>query len=249
MGSLIKKAFDFLLHATPLRTNILVFLIILVSIPLTVIFAGKPQTIKQQAAVKTSPSPTPDKNSSSPQPQNSTLFYIEPFTIDGVQKTNAPNKPKDKNLTLYLYTLIDDPGKDPKEEKVFRKLTIPSRYDKASNTFSSSKFRLDNLSQDKYQLLLKIDGSLRQLVGIKDISPNDTVIIQSSEIKLVMGDVNNDNELNILDYGMIISCFEDKADLCTKRDASDLNFDGIVNRLDYDFFLKNLSLVSELNKL
>src|SRR3989344_2988504 len=100
MDSLIKKAFGFLLHPTALRTNILVFLIILVLIPITVIFAGQPQTTQQHAAVKISPSPTPDKNPPSPQPQNSILFYIEPFIINSIKRTNASYRPKDRNVTF-----------------------------------------------------------------------------------------------------------------------------------------------------
>ena len=248
---LIKRAFVFLLHPTASRTNMLVLLLIFASIPLTVLSAKKPQQINQQPAVKNVLSTSQDNNILPSQPQNSTLFYIEPFTIAGIKKTNTPNKPKDKNITFYLYNLIDDPEKDEDAEKAFRKLTISSSYDKNTNTFSSSKFHLDNLPQGKYQLLLKIDGSLRQSVGIKDIYPNETVIIQEKKIKLVMGDVNNDNKLNILDYDLILSCFEDKivTSFCVNKDSSDLNFDGINNGLDYDIFLKNLSLVSKLDKL
>ena len=141
MGSL-KKAFGFLLHPTALRTNLLIFVIILASIPLTVFVAKQPQTIQQQAAVKTFSSPAPEKNLPTPQPQSSILFYIEPFTVESIKRTNASYKPKDKNITFYLYNLIDDPENDLKETKVFKKITIPAFYDKAENTFSSSRFNL-----------------------------------------------------------------------------------------------------------
>lgn len=241
MVSLIKRAFVFLLHPTASRTNgVLIILIILASIPLTVLFAQMHQQINQEAA----PPPPPPS-----QPQNPAAFvYIEPFTIDGIQNKNT-TQPKDKNITLYLYNLTHDPSSEPKETKVFKKLILPSNYDPASNTFSSSKFSLDNAPKGKYQLLLKIDGSLRQLIGIKDITAsNETIIIQSEEVKLIMGDVNNDNELNILDYGLILDCFEDTViHVCANKDFADLNFDGMVNNLDYDLFLKNL-LVSKADK-
>lgn len=239
MASLIKKAFIFLLHPTALRTNILVFLIVLALIPITVMSAGRPQTIQQEAAVKIPP----------PQPQSSTLFYIEPFIIDGIKKTNTQNI-KDKNITLYLYNLTDDPIQDSKETKVFRKLTIPAAYDKTSNTFSSSKFSFDNTPVGKYQLLLKVSGSLKQNLGTEDLSSSsETIIIQGKEIKLIMGDINNDNEINMLDYAMIANCFEAKAvtSLCQNIDQADLNYDGLINSLDYDFFLE--SLVSKTKKL
>lgn len=250
MGSLIKKAFGFLLHATPLRTNILILFIILASIPLTVFVTKKPQTIQQQAAVKTFPSPAPDETSPSPQPQTSTLFYIEPFTIDGIKKTSALNQPKDKNITFYLYNLTDDPETDPKEKKVFKKIAIPATYDKATNTFSSSKFSLENVPEGEYQILIKVNGSRRQFLGTKEIFINQTIIIQGKEIKLIMGDVNNDNEIDMLDYSMIMNCFEDKAvtSTCEKSEEADLNSDGIINSLDYDIFSKSL-LVSETNRL
>src|SRR3989344_233826 len=250
MVSLIQKTFNFLLHPTALRTNVLIFIFILVLIPITVIFAGQPQTIQQQAAVKTSLSPTPAKNSSSPQPQNSILFYIEPFTIDAIRKTDVSGKSKDKNITFYLYHLTDDPEDDPEEKKVFKKITIPAAYDKDTNTFSSSRISLYNIPTGKYQLLLKVNGSLRQPLGTKEISADETIIIQAKEIKLVMGDVNNDNEIDMLDYAMILNCFEDKAvtSACKNPEDNDLNSDGIINSLDYDILSKSL-LVSKTRKL
>ena len=250
MTSLIKKAFSFLLHPTALRTNILVFLIILVLIPITVIFAGQPQTIQQQAAVKTSLSLTPAKNSSSPQPQNSILFYIEPFTIDRIKKTNALKKTIDKNITFYLYNPTDDLKSDLKEKKVFRKTTTPAIYDKTTNTFSSSKFSLENIPAGKYQMLIRVNGSLRQFLGMKEISEGETIIIQGKEIKLIMGDINNDNEINMLDYSMIVNCFEDKAvtSICENAKNADINSDGLINSLDKDIFFKSL-LASKTNNL
>lgn len=246
----LKKAFGFLLHATPLRTNILVFIIILVSILLTVIFTGQPRTTQQQAAVKTISSPAPEKNLPTPQPQSSILFYIEPFSIDDIKKTSPLNQPKDKNITFYLYNLTDDPETDPKEKKVFKKITISATYDKATNTFFSSKFILENVPEGEYQILIKVNGSRRQFLGTKEISIDQTIIIEGKEIKLIMGDVNNDNEIDMLDYSTIMNCFEEKivTSMCEATEDADINSDGKINSIDRDIFLKSL-LVSKTKKL
>ena len=180
--------------------------------------------------------------------QNPSAFvYIEPFIIDGIENTAIP---VDKNITLFLSSLTDDSSSSPKEKSVFKEFILPSKYETATNTFSSPKFSLDNVPNGKYQLLLKVDGSLKQLIGIKDITnSNKTLIIQSDEIKLFIGDTNNDNELNILDYAVILNCFESNTfnPICVNSDSADINYDGMVNDADYNLFLKNI-LVSRAEK-
>lgn len=62
---------------------------------------------------------------------------------------------------------------------------------------------------------------------------------------LVVGDMNNDGTLNILDYNIFIGCYSDllAATSCTPEQqvASDLNDDGVVNEDDYNLFLRELA--------
>ena len=49
-------------------------------------------------------------------------------------------------------------------------------------------------------------------------------------VKFVSGDINSDNELNLLDYNIFISCFGGKA--CDKKQQADLNLDGKIDEVD-----------------
>lgn len=62
---------------------------------------------------------------------------------------------------------------------------------------------------------------------------------------LVVGDANNDNSLDILDYNMIADCFSISASpkFCSdlsKKQAADLNDDGNVDGIDINLFVRNV---------
>lgn len=63
-------------------------------------------------------------------------------------------------------------------------------------------------------------------------------------VTLVVGDTNNDNTLDILDYNMIYGCYsvDSPPRNCnaTQKFQSDLNDDGNVNQYDYNLFLREL---------
>ena len=50
------------------------------------------------------------------------------------------------------------------------------------------------------------------------------------KIQLVPGDIIEDDQLNLLDYNAILSCFGSRR--CEKKVQSDLNFDKIVDEVD-----------------
>lgn len=66
---------------------------------------------------------------------------------------------------------------------------------------------------------------------------------------LIAGDSNGDNQLNILDYNMILDCYADLTQprACTdlaKKQATDLDDDGKVNQFDYNLFIREMSVRS-----
>ncbi len=69
-----------------------------------------------------------------------------------------------------------------------------------------------------------------------------------SPLSLIGGDTDNDNKITILDYNLIFDCFSDLAGPknCTpeKKLATDLNDDGVVNQIDYNFFIRELSILA-----
>jgi Mg-chelatase subunit ChlD len=66
------------------------------------------------------------------------------------------------------------------------------------------------------------------------------------DTSLTAGDTNNDNKLNIIDYNAIRDCYSDvtTAIHCdpTKKLQTDINDDGGVNQVDYNLFLRELSV-------
>lgn len=69
-----------------------------------------------------------------------------------------------------------------------------------------------------------------------NISDGQTIDISAD---LVAGDINNDNQLSILDYNMLIGCFGligQNTDLACKE--ADLNDDGTIDQFDYNLWLR-----------
>ncbi|MDP3940896.1 MAG: hypothetical protein Q8Q49_01160, partial [bacterium] len=63
---------------------------------------------------------------------------------------------------------------------------------------------------------------------------------------LVVGDSNDDNSLDILDYNMLIDCFSISAPpkFCSdlsKKLATDLNDDGSIDGVDVNLFVRNVT--------
>jgi hypothetical protein len=101
------------------------------------------------------------------------------------------------------------------------------------------------LSTGIYTIRAKTDKYLRrQIPGIISITSGATKAI--SPFTLVVGDVNNDNKLDIGDYNLLLDCFSDltPARNCdaTKKVATDITDDGNVNQFDYNLFLREISV-------
>jgi hypothetical protein len=95
-----------------------------------------------------------------------------------------------------------------------------------------------------YNVKVKTAYHLRRLLpGIQHIQVGQNNSLP--QITLVAGDINNDNQLNILDYNILLGCYSDLAAAanCTadNKVASDLNDDGHVNQIDYNLFLREVA--------
>jgi hypothetical protein len=101
---------------------------------------------------------------------------------------------------------------------------------------------LGTMPTGAYTMKIKTDQYLKKTVpGIYTMAAGTLVIPAFS---LITGDTNNDNQLNVLDYNLIIDCFSDlfPAKNCDaqKKLMTDITDDGFVKDEDYNLFLREL---------
>lgn len=114
----------------------------------------------------------------------------------------------------------------------------------------------DDFSTGNYIVKVKVDGRLKkQISGIQRLEAGK--INSMDPVNLIAGDIDNDNKIGILDYGILISCSifaktEQAKALCSENKnfklLSDLNDDGEnantprVDQLDYGYFIQEYSV-------
>lgn len=121
-----------------------------------------------------------------------------------------------------------------------KSLTV--NYDAASKRYKGTT-DIGVLPAGKYNMKIKTDGYVRQLVGlrrgqiIQDLTPG--AVIQIPDEILIAGDVNNDNSLNILDYyNGFAPCFNKAASGGCQN--ADFNADGKIDLVDHKFIVDNI---------
>lgn len=102
---------------------------------------------------------------------------------------------------------------------------------------------IPNIKTGLFTVKVKLDQYLRTLIpGIQSLTAGQ--VNQLSPISLVVGDINGDNMLNILDYNILMGCYSDilPAANCSEANKllADLDDDGKVNQYDYNLFLREL---------
>jgi hypothetical protein len=100
-----------------------------------------------------------------------------------------------------------------------------------------------SIASGPYTVKVKTDQFLRTIVpGIQNLVANQSVNLPKTA--LIGGDINSDNQLNILDYNILMGCYSDlsPAISCAAGDEvkADITDDGAVNQFDYNLFLREL---------
>lgn len=116
-------------------------------------------------------------------------------------------------------------------------------YDSGLGGFTG-QVNLGAIETGPYTVKIKTNPFLRrQVEGIQNLIKGQNVSLPAT--RLVVGDINNDNLANILDYNILIGCYSDltAAASCTpdNKHLSDLNDDDSVNQYDYNLFIRELS--------
>lgn len=120
-------------------------------------------------------------------------------------------------------------------------------YTATSETFQGT-IPVSNLSAGQYVVKVATSGFLTaEYPTTISFTPGQTLTLP--EIFLVNGDINNDNQLDILDYNLLISCYGSKqsstscsAPITTTNSGADIDDDKMVGGSDYNLFLRELSV-------
>lgn len=118
-----------------------------------------------------------------------------------------------------------------------------------------------------YRIRVKLPNSLREAIQPEFQNIDVTKDIDLPEVTLVMGDFDNNNILNILDFNIFKNCMdvtlfeaeefvEEDAETfgrpvrvlaasCSQHDVTDLNGDGVVDTLDYNLLLNSFQNVRD----
>ncbi len=116
-------------------------------------------------------------------------------------------------------------------------------FDTTSGHFKGLISLGTDISSGAHQIRVKTDQFLRALVpGIQNLTAGQTKELPLAA--LVNGDINNDNQLNILDYNILMGCYSDLSPAvnCPAGEElrADITDDGAVNQFDYNLFLREL---------
>lgn len=126
-------------------------------------------------------------------------------------------------------------------QQVLSKQTSVS-YEATNGSFKGF-LTTDTLPAGVYTIKVKTDQYLRAIIpGIQTITTGQNNFMP--ETRLITGDINNDNVINIVDYNVLLGCYSDlsPATNCPgDKDNADLTDDGAVNAFDYNLFLRELT--------
>lgn len=97
------------------------------------------------------------------------------------------------------------------------------------------------IQKNTYQVKIKSPQYLRRSFGVHEIESGKSIIFP--EATFVVGDINNDNKLNTLDYNLFLKCYPQN-NTCTEeeRTLSDFNDDGKVDFTDFNLFSREFGV-------
>ncbi len=171
--------------------------------------------------------------------------------FDGINQTSTPHHPQ-RNLIVSFYTTQDF------TTKPVYQLPVIVSYNPTANAgvFANTAIDLRTIAQGAYFILVKSqEGSLREEASPTAVQIAASTVTQlngATPLRLPLGDVNNDNVIDLADYNILVDCYGTKAAsrACTAHHLSDAlmsNFadfddDGVVNGVDYNILIRNFGV-------
>lgn len=154
-----------------------------------------------------------------------------------------PVRSSGRNFTVQLF--------NPSSDALITESRGTLTYNGAGSGTFSSTVNFPSVTTGTYKMRVKPDGYLRRNVtgAIQDNSGlanpinittgiNQTLGLPS--IIFVTGDIDNNNQLNIEDYNLLLSCmFKTASGRCQNMDLDD---NGTVDQFDYNLFVREISV-------
>lgn len=139
--------------------------------------------------------------------------------LQGIGSGNGENpgpKTTQRTLTIEIW--------DSRNQKIAEK-TGSINYNEATKNFAST-VDVGKLTPGDYTLKIKTNKYLKKLIpGIYQVPQEPTTPITVQSVKLIVGDINNDNKIDLLDYNEYLSCVgKPVSGQCV---STDLNDDGL----------------------
>jgi hypothetical protein len=180
-----------------------------------------------------------------PQPSQTGLSVN--VLLDGIGRAGDNSNEKDSSASNKnpLHTTITVTAQIYNSNNVLATtVTGNLQYSKISGSYTGTIYTSASLPMGYYIIKITANYHLtRQVSGNQQLTPGQ--VNQIPSVELIAGDVNNDNQLNILDYNIIMNCYSDlmpaKSCNSTEKAETDLNDDENVNQIDYNLFLRELS--------
>jgi hypothetical protein len=156
-------------------------------------------------------------------------------TLNPSGKGNLSPQRKSREFTLEVF--------DSDNNLLLTKKAILN-FDPAAGAFKGNVDWGMTLAAGSYQVKIKTPQYLRrQFPGFQKITSGQPGIFP--QVSLVVGDVNNDNIINISDYTILMGCYSDfapaKECTSTNKQLADFTDDGQVNAIDYNLFIREMS--------
>lgn len=95
---------------------------------------------------------------------------------------------------------------------------------------------LGELKNDKYYIKISAENMLQVTVQPIFQELLNTRLNYLPEVILLQGDINSDNQVNIVDYNIALPCFQNKR--CEDYTLIDFNDDNVANVIDYNILLQ-----------
>lgn len=173
--------------------------------------------------------------------------------FDGIdsQNNSVPRHPQ-RQIFLSFYTTGDF---TKKPVMTLSQIVTFSKTDQ-DGSFINDSIDLSFLPSGQYYVLVKsTEGSLQEVLNnaypIAVGTGRESVLNGSTtySLNLPMGDLNNNNIVDISDYNILVDCYESKStsQACKrhavadayKDNSADMNDDGVVNGIDYNILMRN----------